>query len=114
LTVPGALTVHRNPNWSDEKPSHPVSSQAKKNVTKKATKKKAYLTKSRYVDGLWCTRKLWRGVHQPAPEAAVRPFSPIDLGNRVGRGARILFPGGVEVPGAQVADGLLTVERRRA
>ncbi|SVA77578.1 uncharacterized protein METZ01_LOCUS130432, partial [marine metagenome] len=75
-----------------------VSSQAKKNVTKKATKKKAYLTKSRYVDGLWCTRKLWRGVHQPAPEAAVRPFSPIDLGNRVGRGARILFPGGAEVP----------------
>jgi len=80
-----------------------VSNQAKKKVSKKATKKKitnkkAYLTKSRYVDGLWCTRKLWRGVHQPAPGAAVRPFSPIDLGNRVGRGARILFPGGVEVP----------------
>jgi len=56
-----------------------------------------YLTKSRYIDGLRCEKKLWLGWHQRLPYEEALPFSVLDTGNRIGRGACALFPGGVEV-----------------
>jgi len=55
------------------------------------------LTKTRYVDGLRCPRKLWLSHHEPLPHEAVEPYSAIDVGIRIGREARKLFPGGVLV-----------------
>lgn len=54
-----------------------------------------HLTKSKYISGLRCLRKLWLDVndHGPFPEAS--PGSALDIGNRVGRGAYALFPGGI-------------------
>lgn len=59
--------------------------------------KSPYLTKSRYVDGLRCEKKLWLGWHQRLPYEDALPFSVLDTGNRIGRGAWALFPDGVEV-----------------
>jgi len=59
--------------------------------------KAVHLTKTRYVDGLRCLKKLWLGVHKPVERKDPDPFSPLDVGNRVGRGAWNLFPGGIEV-----------------
>ena len=59
--------------------------------------KTLYLTKSRYIDGLRCEKKLWLGWHQRLPYEEALPFSVLDTGNRIGRGACALFPGGVEV-----------------
>ena len=56
-----------------------------------------YLTKSRYIDGLRCPRKLWFDAYDPLPRHNPDPFSPLDVGIRVGKGAHQLFPGGVEV-----------------
>ncbi len=56
-----------------------------------------YLTKSRYLDGLRCEKKLWLGCHERLPYEDAPPYSILDFGNRVGRGAWALFPGGVEV-----------------
>ena len=59
--------------------------------------KPPYLTKSRYVDGLRCEKKLWLGWHQRLPYEDAPPFSVLDTGNRIGHGAWALFPDGVEV-----------------
>ena len=56
-----------------------------------------YLTKSRYLDGLRCEKKLWLGWHESLPRKDAPPFSALDVGNRVGRHVRVLFPGGVAV-----------------
>ena len=56
-----------------------------------------YLTKSRYIDALRCEKKLWLGWHERLPYEEAPPFSILDTGNRIGRGAWALFPGGVEV-----------------
>ena len=56
-----------------------------------------YLTKSRYIDGLRCEKKLWLGCNQRLPYEEAAPFSLADTGQRVGRGAWALFPGGVEI-----------------
>jgi len=59
--------------------------------------KPPYLTKSRYLDGLRCEKKLWLGWYERLPYEDTPPYSILDFGNRVGRGAWVLFPGGVEV-----------------
>ena len=56
-----------------------------------------HLTKSRYLDGLRCEKKLWLGWHERLPREEPPPFSVLDVGSRIGRGARNLFPGGVLV-----------------
>jgi hypothetical protein len=56
-----------------------------------------YLTKSRYIDALRCEKKLWLGWHERLPYEEALPFSILDTGNRIGRGAWALFLGGVEV-----------------
>jgi hypothetical protein len=59
--------------------------------------KRAYLTKSRYVAGLQCLRRLWLNVHEPADFDDAEPGSVQDIGLEIGRRAHLLFPGGVLV-----------------
>ncbi len=58
-----------------------------------------HLTKSKYLAGLQCARRLWLQVH--ARELATEPSDAtqarFDEGNAVGRAAQELFPGGVLV-----------------
>ncbi len=56
-----------------------------------------HLTKSRYLAGLQCPRRLWLVVHEPLPYVAPDPGSPMDIGQEIGRKAHLLFPGGVLV-----------------
>ncbi len=56
-----------------------------------------YLTKSRYLDGLRCEKKLWLGWHESLPREDAPPFSALDVGMQIGRHAQEIFPGGVEV-----------------
>jgi hypothetical protein len=56
-----------------------------------------YLTKSRYMAGLQCPRRLWLRVHEPLPYEEPAPGSPLDVGQEIGRKAHLLFPGGAEV-----------------
>ncbi len=53
------------------------------------------LTKSRYIAGLQCLRRLWLIDHEPAPYEEPAPGTPMDIGRQIGRKAQILFPGGV-------------------
>ena len=56
-----------------------------------------HLTKSRYLAGLQCLRRLWLQVHEPQDYEEPAPGSPIDVGLEIGRKAQLLFPGGVLV-----------------
>jgi hypothetical protein len=56
-----------------------------------------HLTKSRYMAGLQCPRRLWLLVHEPPPYEEPAPGSPLDIGQEIGRKAHLLFPGGVLV-----------------
>jgi hypothetical protein len=55
------------------------------------------LTKSRYMAGVQCPRRLWLLVHEPSPYEELEPGSFVELGIEVGLKARLLFPGGVAV-----------------
>lgn len=59
--------------------------------------KPTYLTKSRYIDGLRCLRKLWLGWYERLPYEDPEPFSILDVGNKIGTKAHLLFPGGILV-----------------
>ena len=54
-----------------------------------------HLTKSRYIAGLQCPRRLWLLVHEPLSYEEPAPRSPLDIGQEVGQKAHLLFPGGV-------------------
>src|SRR5690349_15986694 len=56
-----------------------------------------YLTKSRYVAGLQCLRRLWLNVHEPADREGPELGSAQDAALEIGRMAHLLFPGGVLV-----------------
>ena len=56
-----------------------------------------HLTKSKYISGLRCLRKLWFDVNDHGPFTDAVPGSAMDIGNRVGEGAHALFPGGIEI-----------------
>jgi len=64
------------------------------------TKNLPHLTKSKYVSGLRCERKLWLDVHDHGPYVDPPLGSVMDIGNRVGKGAHELFPGGIEIEAA--------------
>ena len=53
-----------------------------------------HLTKSRYIAGLQCLRRLWRLVHEPRDYEDAPPGSPLAMGEEIGRAAHQLFPGG--------------------
>jgi hypothetical protein len=55
------------------------------------------LSKTRYIAGLQCLRRLWLSAHDPGPREEPAPFSTLDIGTRVGLKAHLLFPGGVLV-----------------
>ena len=63
---------------------------------------KIKLSKSRFVAGCQCPKRLWFQVHEPelaaAPDAAAEAI--LQQGQEVGLLARELCPGGVEVDGA--------------
>ena len=53
-----------------------------------------HLTKSRYIAGLQCLRRLWLRVNEPQPYEEALSGSPMDIGGEIGRKAHLLFPGG--------------------
>ena len=59
-----------------------------------------YLTKSRYMAGLQCSRRLWLTVNEPPEWEDPEPGSSQEVGNEVGVKAHLLFPGGVLVEAA--------------
>lgn len=56
-----------------------------------------HLTKSRYIAGLQCLRRLWLIVNAPRPYEPPPPGSPMDIGQEIGRKAHLLFPGGAPI-----------------
>ena len=56
-----------------------------------------YLTKSRFISGTQCSRKLWQEHHQPRKKPPAMPGSIIDLGNKIGRGATTIFEDGIMI-----------------
>jgi len=54
-----------------------------------------HLTKSRYIAGLQCLRRLWLLVNDPAAYEESTPGSPMEIGQDIGRKAWLLFSGGV-------------------
>lgn len=55
------------------------------------------LSKSRYIAGLQCSRRLWLGWHEPEPQVEPEPGSIPAGGTEVGIAARLLAPGGILV-----------------
>lgn len=56
-----------------------------------------HLTKSRYIAGLQCPRRLWLVVHEPMPYEEPASGSPMEIGQEIGRKAHLLFSGGVRI-----------------
>src|SRR5579862_3172112 len=55
------------------------------------------LSKSRYITGLQCPRRLWLGWHDPEPRSEPESGTILAIGTDVGVVARLLVPGGVLV-----------------
>jgi hypothetical protein len=73
------------------------------------------LSKSRFLSGLQCTKKLWWEVHEPDALELVPDENQLvlfDVGRQVGEAARKHVPGGVYIPG-KASEGELKVERTR-
>jgi hypothetical protein len=66
-------------------------------VAQETTLASQHLTKSRYIAGLQCPRRLWLVVHEPMPYEEPVAGSPLDMGHDIGTKAHLLFPGGVLV-----------------
>lgn len=62
-----------------------------------ARKDNIYLTKSRFLAGLTCPKKLWLGCHQPLPYEEPPTGSPMAMGAEIGIKAHNVFPGGILV-----------------
>jgi hypothetical protein len=56
-----------------------------------------HLTKSRYIAGLQCPRRLWLLVHEPPPYDEPAAGSAMDIGWEIGQKAHLLFPGGARI-----------------
>jgi hypothetical protein len=65
-----------------------------------------YLTKSRFVDGRVCPRRLWLSVNEPKSDSSLVLGSPAHIGTIVGEKARTLFPTGVLVNSQEHSDAL--------
>jgi predicted RecB family nuclease len=55
------------------------------------------LSKSRYIVGLQCSRRLWLGWHDPEPRSEPEPGTILAVGTDVGVAARLLVPAGILV-----------------
>ena len=58
---------------------------------------KPRLSKSRFITGLQCSKRLWLGWHDPEPRSEPEPGTILAVGTEVGVAARLLVPGGVLV-----------------
>jgi hypothetical protein len=56
---------------------------------------RTFLSKSRYMYGLQCPKRLWQAVYDPAPTEEPLPGSAKGVGIEVGIKAQALWPGGV-------------------
>src|ERR1700731_1526900 len=74
LTKDGRVKHFRNLNW-----------------------KRPFLSKSRYMHGRQCPKKLWQTVYDPEPVKEPLPGTVKGMGIEVGIMARLLWPGGVLV-----------------
>jgi predicted RecB family nuclease len=57
--------------------------------------KRVFLSKSRYMSGRQCSKKLWQTVYDPEPAEEPLPGTIKGMGLEVGVKARLLWPGGV-------------------
>jgi hypothetical protein len=57
--------------------------------------KRPFLSKTRYMTGLQCSKKLWQTVYDPEPAEEPQPGTVKGTGIEVGIKARLLWPGGV-------------------
>ena len=71
------------------------------------------LSKSKYIAGLQCPRRLWLACHEPEAGAPPSEGSPFDQGDEIGRRARDLFPGGVLVDEEAWQHGQATARTRQ-
>jgi hypothetical protein len=58
-------------------------------------RKRVFLSKSRYMSGRQCSKKLWQTVYDPEPVEEPLPGTIKGMGIEVGIKARLLWPGGV-------------------
>ena len=58
---------------------------------------RAFLSKSRYMCGLQCPKRLWQAVYDPEAAEEPLPGTAKSMGIEVGIKARLLWPGGVLV-----------------
>ena len=58
---------------------------------------RAFLSKSRYMCGLQCPKRLWQAVYDPEPAEEPLPGTTKGMGIEIGIKARLLWPGGVLV-----------------
>jgi len=58
---------------------------------------RAFLSKSRYMCGLQCAKRLWQAVYDPEPPEEPSPGTSKGMGIEVGIKARLLWPAGVLV-----------------
>jgi hypothetical protein len=56
---------------------------------------RTHLSKTRFVWGRQCHRRLWLGSHDPEPRVEPAPGTVMGTGIEVGIAARVLWPGGV-------------------
>lgn len=71
------------------------------------------LTKSRYLSGLHCQKRLWLEAHRPeaaAPRSAFAAFL-LAQGNEIGQLARQRYPDGVRVPWSHDPDAMVAATR---
>jgi hypothetical protein len=59
--------------------------------------KRTFLSKTRYMCGRQCSKRLWQTVYDPEPEEELLPGTVMGMGIEVGIKARLLWPGGVLV-----------------
>jgi hypothetical protein len=55
--------------------------------------KRPFLSKTRYIAGLQCSKKLWQTVYDPEPIDEPQPGTVKGMGIEVGIMARLLWPG---------------------
>jgi hypothetical protein len=73
-----------------------------------------FLSKSRYMCGLQCSKKLWQTVYDPEPVEEPLPGTVKGMGIEVGIKARLLWPGGVLVDDPKHHDYDEAVRRTKA
>lgn len=76
--------------------------------------RRAFLSKSRYISGLQCPKRLWQTVYYPEPEEEPLVGTAMGMGIEVGIKARLLWPGGVLVNGLERRDYDAAVRRTKA